>query len=90
MLLCALDAYSKNDRYIKGFSSIATVSATARAAAISTTFARSEGSRSGKGDLAIADASFVGWLFARSRQPVANADYGSRMPPFDGDRCPCL
>ena len=91
MLLRTLDALSKNDRDIKGLSTITAVGATARAAAISTTFTRSKGSGSGKGDLPIADASSsVEWLFVRSRQPVANADDGSGMPPLEGYCCPCL
>jgi hypothetical protein len=58
MLLRDLDAFGKDDRYIKEFSAIATVGATARATAIPRTFARSKGPGSGKGDLPIADASF--------------------------------
>ena len=91
MLLRTLDALSKNDRDIKGLSTITAVGATARAAAISTTFTRSKGSGSGKGDLPIDDASFgVERLSVRSGQSVVNAHDGSGMPPFDGDRCPCL
>jgi hypothetical protein len=58
MLLRALDAFGKNASYIKGFSTIATVGSTTRAAAISTAFARSKSSGPGKGDLPIASASF--------------------------------
>jgi hypothetical protein len=91
MLLRSLDAFGKNDRYVKEFSIIAAVGGTAPAAAISTAFACSKGSGSGEGDLPIDDASFiVGWLSVRSGQSVANADNGSGMPSYDGVGCACL
>ena len=58
MLLRVLDAFGENDRYIERFSAIATVSATAGAAAISSAFAGSKGSGPRKRDLPIVDASF--------------------------------
>jgi hypothetical protein len=60
MFLRRLGAFDKNYRCLKEFSAIARVGAKTRATAISTAFARSKGSGSGKGDLPIADASLVG------------------------------
>jgi hypothetical protein len=58
MLLRALDAFGKNDRYIKEFSAIATLGAATWPAALSTALAGSKGSGSDRGGLPIADASF--------------------------------
>ena len=91
MFLRALDAFGKSHRNIEGLSIIVSAGATAGAAAISPTFGGPKGSGSSEGDLSIAGASFrVDWLFARTCQLLADADDGSGMPPFDGDRCPCL
>jgi hypothetical protein len=58
MLLSDLDAFSKNDRHIKEFSTIATVCAATWAAALSTALACSKGAGSGRGKLPIANAGF--------------------------------
>jgi hypothetical protein len=91
MLLRVLDALGENDRYIERFSTIATVSPTPGAAAIFSAFAGTKSSGPRKRDLPIVNASFsIAGLSARLPQPVAHADDGEGMLPFDRNHRACL
>ena len=57
MLLRALDAFGKDNRYIEEFSAITNVGPKAGAAAIRSAFSSSKDSRPRRGDLSVTEAS---------------------------------